>query len=330
MIVQRAGDVIPQVVGPVLPRTKRTKPFRMPAQCPLCGVDDRQARGRGHAPLPEPRVPVARARVADQLGEGRDGHRGRRRAVRAPALERGPRSARCPTSTASRRSSSGARRLRRDLGDATRSRRSRRRGEPVRARALRAQHPGGRLGDGAEPRAALRHRRRAARRDARRSIEEVDGIGPDRAEPIAEWFADEENRRLVDELRELGLRFEAGEEDRPVEGPLTGQHVRDHRARSSASRATRRQAALEAQGREGRRLGLEEDDRRVRRRGAGQSKLTKAQQGRACDVLDEDGPASSAARAGLGRPRARSRTGPAPCAPTTCGTGEPFWTIANA
>ena len=53
-------------------------------------------------------------------------------------------------------------------------------------------------------------------------LQEVEGIGPDRAESIAEWFEDEQNRRLVAELRELGLRFEAGEEERPVEGPLTG------------------------------------------------------------------------------------------------------------
>ncbi len=60
----------------------------------------REARGRGHAPLPEPRLPVARPRDAHQLGRRRDGHRGRRRAVRAPALEGGARSGRCPTSTA--------------------------------------------------------------------------------------------------------------------------------------------------------------------------------------------------------------------------------------
>jgi DNA ligase (NAD+) len=53
-------------------------------------------------------------------------------------------------------------------------------------------------------------------------IQEVDGIGPDRAESIAEWFSDEENRRLVAELRELGLRLELGADERPREGPLTG------------------------------------------------------------------------------------------------------------
>ncbi len=53
-------------------------------------------------------------------------------------------------------------------------------------------------------------------------IEEVEGIGPDRAESIAEWFSDGANRALVRELRRLGLRFEIGDELRPVEGPLTG------------------------------------------------------------------------------------------------------------
>src|SRR5829696_9303451 len=36
VIVQRAGDVIPQVVGPILPHAKGSKPFEMPARCPLC------------------------------------------------------------------------------------------------------------------------------------------------------------------------------------------------------------------------------------------------------------------------------------------------------
>jgi DNA ligase (NAD+) len=53
---------------------------------------------------------------------------------------------------------------------------------------------------------------------------EVEGIGPERAERIVEWFAEDENRALVEELKSppIGLRFEAGPEERPVEGPLTG------------------------------------------------------------------------------------------------------------
>jgi DNA ligase (NAD+) len=58
---------------------------------------------------------------------------------------------------------------------------------------------------------------------AQEELEEVEGIGPDRAELIAEWFADEENRNLVEELRSLGLQLQSGEAERPVEGPLTGR-----------------------------------------------------------------------------------------------------------
>ena len=54
-------------------------------------------------------------------------------------------------------------------------------------------------------------------------IEEAEGIGPDRAESIAEWFADDANLSLVEDLRSLGLRFEIGDELKPVEGPLTGK-----------------------------------------------------------------------------------------------------------
>jgi len=40
VIVQRAGDVIPQVVGPVVSlRSGKEKPFKMPAKCPVCGHD---------------------------------------------------------------------------------------------------------------------------------------------------------------------------------------------------------------------------------------------------------------------------------------------------
>ena len=39
VIVQRAGDVIPQIVGPAGPHRPGTKRFRMPAHCPLCGTE---------------------------------------------------------------------------------------------------------------------------------------------------------------------------------------------------------------------------------------------------------------------------------------------------
>ncbi|MDQ3670632.1 MAG: helix-hairpin-helix domain-containing protein, partial [Actinomycetota bacterium] len=54
-------------------------------------------------------------------------------------------------------------------------------------------------------------------------LEEVEGVGPDRAVLIAEWFSDEENQTLVGELRELGIQMVSLEEARPAAGLLTGQ-----------------------------------------------------------------------------------------------------------
>jgi DNA ligase (NAD+) len=78
-------------------------------------------------------------------------------------------------------------------------------------------------------------------------ISEVEGVGPDRAEAIAEWFRDEENRRLVEELGALALRFEAGPEERPREGRLSGQ---SYVITGTLSRWSREEAAaaLEAEG----------------------------------------------------------------------------------
>src|SRR6185436_1054648 len=78
-------------------------------------------------------------------------------------------------------------------------------------------------------------------------VAEVEGFGPDRAEDVVEWFADGQNRALVQELRELGLRFETGEEDRPAEGPLTGSTYVITGTLESMTREEA-QAALEAKG----------------------------------------------------------------------------------
>ncbi|HSG12659.1 MAG TPA: helix-hairpin-helix domain-containing protein, partial [Gaiellaceae bacterium] len=53
-------------------------------------------------------------------------------------------------------------------------------------------------------------------------LEEVEGVGPERAELIAEWFGDAENRALLAELGDLGLQLATAPSERPAEGPLTG------------------------------------------------------------------------------------------------------------
>ena len=215
----------------------------------------------------------------------RDGHRGRRRAVRAAALERGAAALDARPLPAHDGAADGARGLRRDLGAKAVEAIQRSKEQPFSPRPLRAQHPEGRLGDGAEPRAPLRLGRPAARRRRQEEIQEVEGIGPDRAEAIAEWFADDENRALVEELRELGPPLRGGRGGAAGRGAAHGQHLRDHRhARALDARGG--DGGARGEGREGHELGLEEDDRRDRRRVARARSSTKAQTA-GVEILDE-------------------------------------------
>jgi DNA ligase (NAD+) len=116
-------------------------------------------------------------------------------------------------------------------------------------------------------------------------IMECEGIGPERAEAIAEWFADDANRRLIDELRVLGLRFETGEEDRPAEGPLTGGTyvITGTLERWSREQA---QAELEARGAKVTNSVSKKTTALIVGEEPGASKLTKAQR-EGVTVLDE-------------------------------------------
>jgi DNA ligase (NAD+) len=246
VIVQRAGDVIPQVVGPVLPHPKGTRRFHMPKNCPLCGAEIVKPEGVVMHRCPNDACPsrgleslinwVMAAADIEGVGEQfvrRLWELGLVRSV--PDLYRltkeqlveldgyGDVSAQNAVDAIQ---ASKAIRFSRilfglnipDVGWVT-------------AQNL-AQHFG-----------SVDTLLEAAQED----VEGVDGIGPDRAESIATWFADEKNRALVEELRGLGLRFELDADERPVEGPLTG---RTYVVTGTLERWSREdaRAALEAKG----------------------------------------------------------------------------------
>ena len=156
VIVQRAGDVIPQVVGPVLPHAKGTKPFRMPAKCPLCGADVVKPEGEVMHRCPNRACPsrgletlinwVSAAMDIEGVGEQfirRLWNEGLLRSM--PDLYR-----------LDRRAASRARRLRGDLGPERRRSDSGVEVAAVLPGPLRAEHPGCGLGDRAEPDPAFR------------------------------------------------------------------------------------------------------------------------------------------------------------------------------
>jgi len=221
VIVQRAGDVIPQVVGPAGPHARGTKPFRMPARCPLCDAEIVKPEGEAMHRCPNPRCEsrgletlihwVGAAMDIEGVGEQLVRRLWREGIVTSmPALYRldeeklaaldgyGEISARNAIESIERSKSRPFRRVLYGLNI-------------PQVGWVTAQNLARELG-------TIDRLQEASQEE----IQQVDGIGPDRAEAIVEWFSDEQNRALVAELRELGLQLEAGEEERPKEGPLTG------------------------------------------------------------------------------------------------------------
>ncbi len=221
VVVQRAGDVIPQVVGPAGPHRKGTKPFRMPVQCPLCGFDVVKPEGEAMHRCPNRACP---SRGLETLNNW---------VMAAADIEGvGEQSIRRFWDLGLVRSLPDLYRLQEEqlleldgFGEISAA-------NTIRSIEASKQIPFSRVLFGLNiPKVGWIMAQNLARHfgtvdrlqvATQEEIQEIDGFGPERAELIVEWFADEQNRALVQELRELGLRFESGEEDLPVEGPLSG------------------------------------------------------------------------------------------------------------
>jgi len=285
VIVQRAGDVIPQIVGPAGEHAAGTKPFRMPARCPLCNTDVVRPEGEAMHRCPNPACPsrgletlinwVSAAMDIDGVGE-----QFVRRLWDLGLLRSMPDLYRLQAEQLTELEG---------YGDVSA-------GKILDAIEQSKQQPFSRVLFGLNiPDVGWVTARNLARHfvsvdrlleAGMEDIETVEGIGPDRAASIAEWFEKPDNRKLVEELRALGLRFETGEEERPVEGPLTGKSYVVTGTLEGWSREEAK-AALEALGAKvsdsvsGKTTGL------IVGEDPGASKLTKAQKA-GVPQLDED------------------------------------------
>jgi DNA ligase (NAD+) len=221
VIVQRAGDVIPQIVGPAGPHVKGTKPFRMSEKCPLCGAKVIKPEGEAMHRCPNRACPsrgletlinwVQGAADIDGVGEQLMRRLWQLELVRSlPDLYRLTKEQLLELEGFQEKSASNV------IEAIERSKRT-----PFSRVLLGLNIPD----VGWVTAQNLARHFGSIQRIAEASseeIQEVEGIWPERAEAIAEWFSDKENLRLVGELRKVGLRLEAGPEERPVEGPLTG------------------------------------------------------------------------------------------------------------
>jgi DNA ligase (NAD+) len=286
VIVQRAGDVIPQVVGPAGEHAPGTKRFRMPKKCPLCGTEIVKPEGEAMHRCPNDDCPSRGLEslinwvqaAADIEGVGEQSIRrlwdlglvrslpDLYRLTKEQLMELDGYAEISATNAIESIEASKAIPFFRvlfglnipDVGWVT-------------AQNL-ARH--------------FENVDRLLAADAE-AIEEVDGIGPDRAESIANWFAEDRNRALVEELRSLGLRFEIGEEDRPREGPLTGKTYVITGTLEAYSRE-QAAAALEAAGAKVTNSVSSKTTALVVGEEPGASKLTKAQK-LGVDLVDEAG-----------------------------------------
>ena len=309
VIVQRAGDVIPQIVGPAGAHRRGTKEFRMPERCPLCDTKIVKPEGEAMHRCPNRACPsrgleslinwVQAAADIDGVGEQLVRRLWELGLVRSlPELYRLTKEQLLELDGFAEISATNA----------------------VNAIESSKQIPFRRVLFGLNipdvgwvtAQNLARHFGSVDRLAAasQEEIMECEGIGPERAEAIAEWFADDDNARLVAELRAIGLRFEAGAEERPVEGPLTGNQYVITGTLESMSREEAK-AALEA-------LGAKVSDN-VSKKTAGVfvgespgSKVAKAEKA-GVPLLGE----AELQDAATGLTRAWSRSGPAPCAPTT-------------
>jgi DNA ligase (NAD+) len=220
VIVQRAGDVIPQIVGPAGPHAKGTKPFRMPEKCPLCGAKVVRPEGEAMHRCPNRACPsrgletlinwVQGPADIDGVGEQLMRRLWQLELVRSlPDLYRLKKEQLLELEGFQEKSASNA------IEAIERSKRT-----PFSRVLLGLNIPD--VGWVTAQNLARHFGSIESIAEASpEEIQEVEGIGPERAEAIAEWFSDNENLRLVGELREF-LRLEAGPEERPVEGPLSG------------------------------------------------------------------------------------------------------------
>src|SRR4029453_10728197 len=205
VVVQRAGDVIPQIVGPAGEHQPGTKRFKMPRKCPRCGGDIVKPEGEAMHRCPNKACPsrgleslinwVQAAADIEGVGEQSVRRLWDLSLVRSlPDLYRLTKEQLMELEGYGEISATNA----------------------IQSIEASKSVPFNRVLFGLNiPDVGwvtavnlARHFERVDRllEATQEDIQEVDGIGPDRAESIAEWFADEANRALAEGLRQRCLR----------------------------------------------------------------------------------------------------------------------------
>jgi len=224
VVVQRAGEVIPQVVAPVPSRrTGQERPYEPPTRCPVCGTELERPEGEAFSYCPNPSCPAQAFRwlthfvqrsAMDIEGLGQKWCE----ALLAAGLVKDP----ADLYYLTKEQLVGLERMGPVLAEKILHNIEESKKRPLSRIifALGIRHVG------PENAEILAHEFRSIDRLARASLEELSalpGIGPKIAESVYRWFRDPRNQEVIEKLRRAGVRLEMAEEAQVArEGPLKG------------------------------------------------------------------------------------------------------------
>ena len=223
VIVQRAGDVIPQVVGPVISkRTGKEKVYKIPDKCPVCGTKVERPEGEAMSYCTNIACPAQVFRwITHFVGRGAMDIDGLGEKWTLMLMEKGL--IKDPADIYSlkrdqlleldRIGEKSADNLLRNI-DASKQRSLSRL-----LIALGIRHVGGEMAQ------ALASHFGSVDGLAEASVEELeetDAVGPKIAESVYAYFRDAPKKKIIAKLRKAGVRMEQ-EPEAPRQGPLVGQ-----------------------------------------------------------------------------------------------------------
>jgi DNA ligase (NAD+) len=224
VVIQRAGDVIPQVVAVVKARRRKgARRWHLPEKCPVCGTPSVRLEGEAVTRCPNLDCPAQlKNNVRHMAGRGALDVDGLGEKLIDQLVEAGHVTRLSDVFRLERDTLVGLERMAEKSADNLIAAIERARDTTL-ARfliALGIRHVGGGVADLLAGHFGDLDPLMAASRE---ELEAVPGIGPTIAESVARFFSEERNRREVDALRKHGVRFEAAAPRVAREGPLVGK-----------------------------------------------------------------------------------------------------------
>ena len=227
VIIRRAGDVIPEVVGPVSSkRPKNARPWRFPKRCPSCGTELARREGEAYRRCPNRRgCPSQNVEWLSHFasrGAMDIEHLGYKTGIALldVGFAKDPADVYSLTSDQVAQLPGFKEKSIDNLMSAIEASKDR----PLWRLlvALSIPHVGSHVAQ------VLARAFPSADRLAAASVEDlnaVEGIGPEIAQSVHAWFQDVQNRKLIERLRASGVRTEDPEPETPPEGPLSGMTI---------------------------------------------------------------------------------------------------------